>query len=66
MVDHIIIMTKGGPDNATMLLLYYVYETGFKYWDTTYAAAMSMVLLVILAVVAVGQFVILDRRTHYR
>jgi len=59
-------MTKGGPDNATMLLLYYVYETGFKYWDTTYAAAMSMVLLVILAVVAVGQFVILDRRTHYR
>ena len=66
MVDHIIIMTKGGPDNATMLLLYYVYETGFMYWDTTYAAAMSMVLLVILAVVAVGQFVILDRRTHYR
>jgi sn-glycerol 3-phosphate transport system permease protein len=66
MVDHIIVMTKGGPDNASMLLLYYVYETGFKYWDTSYAAAMSMVLLVILGTVAVGQFVILDRRTHYR
>ncbi|MEO6929429.1 MAG: sugar ABC transporter permease [Casimicrobiaceae bacterium] len=66
MVDHIIVMTKGGPDNASMLLLYYIYETGFRYWDTSYAAAMSMVLLVILGIIAVGQFVILDRRAHYR
>jgi len=66
MVDHIIVMTKGGPDNSSMLLLYYIYEVGFRYWDTSYAAAMSMVLLVILGVVAVGQFLILDRRTHYR
>ena len=66
MVDHIIVMTKGGPDNASMLLLYYIYEVGFRYWDTSYAAAMSMVLLVILGAVAVGQFLILDRRTHYR
>ena len=66
LVDHIIVMTKGGPDNASMLLLYYIYEIGFKYWDTSYAAAMSMVLLVILGAVAIGQFVILDRRTHYR
>jgi sn-glycerol 3-phosphate transport system permease protein len=66
LVDHIIVMTKGGPDNASMLLLYYIYEVGFKYWDTSYAAAMSMVLLVILGAVAIGQFLILDRRTHYR
>ncbi|MEP6942334.1 MAG: sugar ABC transporter permease [Betaproteobacteria bacterium] len=66
LVDHIIVMTKGGPDNASMLLLYYVYETGFRYWETSYAAAMSMVLLVILGVVAIGQFLLLERRTHYR
>ena len=66
LVDHIIVMTKGGPDNASMLLLYYIYEVGFKYWDTSYAAAMSMVLLVILGTIAIGQFLILDRRTHYR
>ena len=66
LVDHIIVMTKGGPNNASMLLLYYIYEIGFKYWDTSYAAAMSMVLLVILGTVAIGQFLILDRRTHYR
>jgi len=66
MVDHIIVMTKGGPDNASMLLLYYIYVTGFQYWDSSYAAAMSMVLLLILGIVAVGQFLILDRRAHYR
>ena len=66
MVDHILVMTKGGPDDASTLLLYYIYETAFRYWDTSYAAAMSMVLLAILGVVAIGQFLILDRRTHYR
>ncbi|GAA0597378.1 sugar ABC transporter permease [Caenispirillum bisanense] len=66
MIDHIIVMTRGGPDNTTSLLLFYIYEVGFKFWDTAYAAALTVVLLVILALVALGQFVILDRRTHYR
>jgi hypothetical protein len=34
MVDHIVVMTRGGPDNATTLLLYHLYEVGFKFWDT--------------------------------
>ena len=33
-IDHIVVMTRGGPDNATTLLLYYIYETGFRFWDT--------------------------------
>ena len=66
MVDHVMIMTRGGPDNATMLLLLYVYETGFRFWDTGYAAAISVVLLIILALVGIGQFVLLDRKVHYR
>ena len=51
MVDHIVVMTRGGPDNATSLLLYYIYEVGFSFWDTAYAAALTMVLLVLLALV---------------
>ena len=66
MVDHIVVMTRGGPDNATALLLYYIYEVGFKFWDTAYAAALTMVLLVLLALVAVIQFGWLERRVHYR
>jgi sn-glycerol 3-phosphate transport system permease protein len=66
LVDHIVVMTKGGPDNATALLLYYIYDVGFKFWDSTYAAALTLVLLVILAALAMGQFLLLDRRVHYQ
>jgi sn-glycerol 3-phosphate transport system permease protein len=66
MVDHIIVMTKGGPDNATSLLLFYLYEVGFSFWDRGYASALTAVLLLILAVVGLLQFFLLDRRTHYR
>ena len=67
LVDHIVVMTKGGPDNATSLLLFYIYEVGFKFWDTAYAAALTMVLLVILAAVARrASSCFLDRRVHYQ
>lgn len=66
LVDHIIVMTRGGPDNATSLLLFYVYETGFKFWDTSYAAALTMVLLLLLALMAMAQYVFLERRVHYQ
>ena len=65
-VDHIIVMTRGGPDNATTLLLYYIYQVGFSFWDTGYAAALTMVLLALLAAVALAQFGFLERRIHYR
>lgn len=66
LVDHVVVMTRGGPDNTSSLLLYYIYDVGFKFWDTGYAAALTMVLLAILASVAIGQFLLLDRRIHYR
>ncbi len=66
LVDHIFVMTRGGPDNATALLLYHLYEVGFKFWDQGYAAAITVVMLSLLALVALLQFFVLDRRTHYQ
>jgi sn-glycerol 3-phosphate transport system permease protein len=66
MVDHIVVMTKGGPNNATSLLLFHIYQVGFSFWDTGYAAALTVVLLAVLALVAIGQFVFLDKRVHYQ
>lgn len=66
LIDHVIVMTRGGPDNASTLLLYYIYQTGFRFWDTSYAAALTMVLLALLATLAFVQFGILDRKVHYR
>jgi sn-glycerol 3-phosphate transport system permease protein len=66
LVDHIFVMTRGGPNNATSLLLYHVYEVGFGFWDTAYAAALTIVLLAVLAAVAIAQFVFLEKRVHYQ
>lgn len=66
LVDHVVVMTRGGPDNATSLLLYYIYEIGFRFWDSAYAAALTMVLLSILALVALAQFWFIDRNVHYQ
>ncbi|AJY49291.1 ABC-type transporter, integral membrane subunit [Halomonas sp. KO116] len=65
-VDHLFILTKGGPNNATNLLLYYVYENAFSFFDRTTAATITVVILLVLAVVATLKFTILDRRTHYQ
>jgi sn-glycerol 3-phosphate transport system permease protein len=65
-VDHIVVMTRGGPDNATTLLLYYIYETGFRFWDPAMAATLTVVLLAILAALAAFQFGVLGRKVHYR
>ncbi len=66
LVDHVIVMTHGGPANATTLLLYYIYETGFRFSDTATAATLTIVLLLILGLLAGLQFGVLGRRVHYR
>ncbi len=66
LVDQLFILTKGGPDNASSLLLYYIYEVAFSFFDQSYASTLTVVLLAVLAIIAIGQFVILDKRIHYR
>ena len=65
-VDHIFVMTGGGPNNATSVLLFRLYEIGFKYFDHGQAAALSVVLLVVLGLIALGQFLLFDRKVHYQ
>ena len=66
LVDHLFVLTKGGPDNASNLLLYYIFENAFSFFDTNYAATLTVVLLVLLATMALGQFFALDKHVHYR
>jgi sn-glycerol 3-phosphate transport system permease protein len=66
LVDHLFILTKGGPDNASSLLLYYIYQVAFSFFDTTYASTLTVVLLVLLAALAVLQFLLIEKRVHYR
>ena len=64
-IDHVFVLTQGGPNNATNLALFYVYEQGFKWFKTGIASAMTVVLLAVLLTLAILQFVYLERRVHY-
>ncbi|CAX60106.1 Sugar ABC transporter, permease protein, putative [Erwinia billingiae Eb661] len=65
-VDQVIAMTNGGPNNSSSLLLFYIYRTAFSFWDMPAAAAMTVVLLVILGAIALLKFNLLDKRAHYQ
>ncbi len=64
-VDQVYLMTQGGPDNATNLLLYYLYQIAFMNWDTGQASALTVLLLVILFAMSWLNYRSLDRYTHY-
>lgn len=66
LADVIIAMTNGGPDNSTSLILFYIYQTAFSYWDTASASAMTIVLLAMLATLAWLKFYFLDKKTWYQ
>ena len=66
LIDHLFILTKGGPNDASKLILYYIWEMAFAFFDAPGAAATTMLVLAVLCTVAAVQFFILDRRTHYQ
>jgi multiple sugar transport system permease protein len=50
------IMTLGGPDNASLPIVLFIYQIGFQRWDIGYAAAASEILFCIILVAAMAQF----------
>lgn len=65
LIDHLFILTKGGPSDSSKLILYYIWENAFAYFDRPTAAAMTALVLAILGALAAFQFLVLDKRTHY-
>ena len=59
------VMTKGGPLDATKVIVYYIYQFGFLFQDMGYASALSIVTLVILLIVSVIQMRIFRSDVEY-
>lgn len=57
------IMTRGGPGTSTRVLIQHIYETGFQDYQLGYAAAVSVFLFVVMAVVSSVQFRVLSGRS---
>ncbi len=52
----VLTLTDGGPAGATKFAVQYIYEQAFDRFELGYASALSMVLLLILAVLTLAQF----------
>ena len=48
------VMTKGGPQNSTRTLVYYIYEQGFQKRNFGYACAVAAIFLVIVISLSLG------------
>ncbi|OCP18259.1 MULTISPECIES: sugar ABC transporter permease [unclassified Ensifer] len=58
-------LTEGGPNKASEVLLFTIYQEGFVYLRVGYASAMTVVFLAILVALMFLQYRVLDRKVHY-
>ncbi len=58
-------LTEGGPNKASEVLLFTIYQEGFVYLRVGYASAMTVIFLAILVVLMFLQYRVLDRKVHY-
>ncbi|HHY64287.1 MAG TPA: sugar ABC transporter permease [Clostridiaceae bacterium] len=65
LVDHVMIMTEGAPNNASTLLLYYIYQQGFTNFNYGTSSALSVIMLVTLLIVSIPRFFRQDKKVHY-
>jgi multiple sugar transport system permease protein len=59
--DQAYILTQGGPGNATLTIVYYIYNDGFLDLHMGYASAMSVVLFLIILVISLANSKITNR-----
>ncbi|GGM42516.1 carbohydrate ABC transporter permease [Promicromonospora citrea] len=52
--DQAYVLTKGGPGNSTLTLVYYIYDRGFGRLEMGYASALSFVLFLAILVFSVA------------
>lgn len=61
----VMIMTGGGPNGATQVMVERIYQYGFRYYRMGYAAAFSWILFVIIMVFTAIQMKGQERWVHY-
>ena len=64
--DQIFVLQRPRPTDATITIVYFIYENGFKFFKMGYATAASWVLFVIVAVFTTIYFRSQNRWVHYQ
>lgn len=60
------IMTSGGPQNATSVIVYELYRQSFEYFHTGYASAIAIVLMLVIGIVTFIQQRWLGSKVFYQ
>ena len=60
--DQFYIITRGGPRNSTISIVYWIFNNSFVYWKLGYGSAMSIVLLgILMALTSIQYFVLREK-----
>jgi multiple sugar transport system permease protein len=59
------VMTKGGPENATLFLGLYLYQSAFNFLNMGYASAMAWIMFVLILALTIFQFRLAGRWVYY-
>jgi multiple sugar transport system permease protein len=64
--DQIFVLAKPRPTEATITVVYFIYENGFKFFKMGYASAASWILFLIVALFTAIYFWSQNRWVHYQ
>ncbi|MFE2443727.1 carbohydrate ABC transporter permease [Streptomyces sp. NPDC059426] len=59
--DENYVLTRGGPDDATLTPVVYLYKVGFQQLDFGYAAAIAWVVVALIAAISALQYLVFGR-----
>jgi multiple sugar transport system permease protein len=63
--DEIYVTTRGGPLGSTTVIVYYLYQQAFQFFNAGYGAAIAYVLFVAILIVTLLQLWVGRRRVYY-
>ena len=64
-IDLIYIMTQGSPADSTNLIVYYIYQQAFRYWNMGVGSTLTSMLTLFLLICVVVIFSTIGRRVYY-
>ena len=64
--DQVFVLAKPRPTEATITVVYFIYENGFKFFKMGYASAASWILFLIVALFTAVYFRSQNRWVHYQ
>lgn len=63
--ETIAVLTRGGPNGATQMMLYTLYEEAFRFFQIGLASAIAVTFLAVVATLSILQVRLFDRRTRH-